>query len=57
MLEITEEIVPGAAEALPEWMHDRRVSLQWRGRKDEYEGGAVAERAEKEGAEFRARRA
>ena len=56
VLEITDRIVAGAAEALPKWMADRRVSVQWRGRKEESDLGEVAQRAEKEAAEHRARK-
>ena len=56
VLAITDKIVPGAAEALPEWMADRRVSVQMRGRGSEDEGrGGLGERATKEGAAWRAR--
>ena len=35
LLEITDKTVAGAEERLPEWCKGKRVSLQWRGRKDE----------------------
>ena len=52
--EILDEVAEGAAEKLPAWMKGRRVSVQWRGRKQEREREeSVAERAEREGMRHR----
>ena len=48
--EILDEVAEGAAEKLPPYMKNKRVSIQWRGRKPEAVAAeTVGERAEREG--------
>ena len=52
--EILDEVADSAAEKLPAWMKGRRVSVQWRGRKQEAVAAeTVGERAEREGMRHR----
>ena len=54
VVKILDEVAEGAAEKLPPYMKNKRVSIQWRGRRPEAVAAeTVGERAEREGMRHR----